>query len=143
MPKTYQLGDGHSFHLEPPGSYTIVREVHAAIQKNQARALAAALGLCMRGPGRVPLGYADHGYSVLAYGGAVLDTLHDRKALNGPDGNWADVARIAYAMMVASIVTEEEVKREAGNSPGGATASPESSSTSSDDGASTPDGSPA
>ncbi|MCP4918275.1 MAG: hypothetical protein GY913_15305 [Proteobacteria bacterium] len=143
MPKTYQLGDGHSFHLEPPGSYTIVREVAAAAQRNASRALAAALGLCMRGPGRVPLKYADHGYDAMAYGGAVLDALHKRKALRGPDGTWGDVANIAYALMLESVITEEEVKREAGNSPGEVTASPESSSTSSDDGASTPDGSPA
>ncbi len=49
----------------------------------------------------------------------------------------------AYALMLESVITEEEVKREAGNSPGGATASPESSSTSSGSGASTPGGSPA
>lgn len=143
MPKTYQLGDGHPFHLEPPASYTLVREVAAAAQKNASRALAAALGLCMRGPGRVPIKYADHGYNALAYGGAVLDALHQREALRGPDGTWADVANEAYSMMLASIITEDEVKREEGNSPGGATASPESSSTSSGGGASTPDGSPA
>ena len=98
--------------LRLPPSFASRYDVVAAIEANPYRAMAAALGLCWHGHGRITSAKWTGG-KVLDYGGAVIDELMGRGI------SYAEVAVAgarALDMIVESLPKAEEVKEALGNS---------------------------
>tara|TARA_R110000868_G_scaffold175059_1_gene411989 strand:- start:84 stop:446 length:363 start_codon:yes stop_codon:yes gene_type:complete len=98
--------------LRLPPSFASRYDVVAAIEANPYRAMAAALGLCWHGRGRIT-GAKWSGGKVLDYGGAVIDELLGRGV------TYADVALAgsrALDLIVQSLPQAGEVKEAEGNS---------------------------
>jgi hypothetical protein len=121
--------------LETPPSLTERWEVIGAVERNNWRGCAAALHLCwLAGPDRKSapdVKLRDHGFDMLAYGGAVIEALLQR--------GWrpkqvTDLGRDAYAVVIADLVSQADVEAEEGNFVPDAEGSTASSSTSSGSG---------
>lgn len=105
---------GRTVRLEVPASYSTRSDIaFYGDEGNPRRLMAAALGVCLRGPGRVPVRYAAHGCDPMRYGGAVLDALVERGV---PESEIWPLARDAFALVVNSVVSQQEVKEAEGNS---------------------------
>lgn len=110
---TITLG-GKDLLLAPPKSYTVRLEVAVAVERNHARAAAAALALCWQSPDRPRAKYA---YDVMAFGGAVIDELCGERRLN--PGDVVTAGNTALALCGDGLFTAAEVAAAVGNSEAG------------------------
>lgn len=97
--------------LGPPRSVAAAYEVVVAVgQGNQARAFAAALGMCWRSEER-PGG--EYEYDVAAYGGRVIDQLAARGVM---PGQVIAAGAVAFNLLAEQVIPPDEVDKHEGNS---------------------------
>ncbi len=101
--------------LVVPTDYEICADIFTASAINFQRALAAALGVCWsdRSLGRPKIRYAQCHHSALEYGGRVINELHEHGV---PLKDVLAAGAVAFDLVTAQVVTEDEVEDAVGNS---------------------------
>ncbi len=110
---THQLGE-HEIQLHPPPSMASRWEIFLLGPKNPWRAFGAALAACWKGPGRPAATLERSGWSVAAWGGAVVDELVAR-GIEPAQVN--AVGAVAFGLLSEGLITEDQVQA-AGNGSG-------------------------
>lgn len=113
---THQLGE-HEIQLHPPPSMASRWEIFLLGPTNPWRAFGAALAACWKGPGRPTATLARSGWSVAAWGGAVVDELVAR-GIEPAKVN--AVGAVAFGLLSEGLITEEQVQAAENGSGAGA-----------------------
>lgn len=106
--------NGFVIHLKAPPSLSTRWDVVDAVNKNQFRGMATALGLCWQygASGKKPKARYEDSFNPMIFGGHVLDALLERGAKLE---EIMAAASDAYTVITDGLRTEDAVEAAAGN----------------------------